>query len=69
VNLEEYFRNGWNNVDGAPWDKDANYIDHAIRHEVRDGKVRFYIHPMTVNGPTLDFEIEGNTLKQLYVPS
>jgi len=67
MTLEEYFRKGWNHGDSGEWQKDVNYIDSSIRHEVRDGKVRFYIHPTNVSGPTLDFEVEGNTLKPLYV--
>jgi hypothetical protein len=32
--------------------------------KVTTAPVRFYIHPANVNGETLDFEVQGNTLTQ-----
>ena len=32
--------------------------------KVTTAPVRFYIHPANVNGETLDFEVQGNTMMQ-----
>ena len=38
-------------------------IDHSIRSHVNpDGTVTIYIHPSNVDGTTLDFKVEGNSL-------
>lgn len=38
-------------------------IDHALRANVDDeGALTFYIHPMGVDGDTLDFQVNGNSL-------
>lgn len=53
--LEQFFRNHYGKA-----------IDFRIRVEYTLGdKTQFYIHPMDVNGQTLTFEVEGNTLKLL----
>jgi hypothetical protein len=51
MTLEEYFR------------KQAPAIDHALRVELCDGYVRFYIHPTNVGGDTVNFEVHGNELR------
>lgn len=39
-------------------------IDHAIRAHVDDeGWVTFYIHPLNVDGETLDFSVTANNLR------
>lgn len=39
-------------------------IDHVLRAHVNDkGVLTFYIHPQGVDGDTLDFLVEGNTLR------
>ena len=40
----------------------GNAIDHAMRAHVGSAGVRFYVHPQNTSGPTLDFEVRGNTL-------
>ncbi len=52
MTLEAYLRKNIDNI----------AIDHAIRAEVIDGLVTFYIHPAQVSGDTLDFVVKGNTL-------
>lgn len=58
MTLEDYLRKCW---EGGEW-KPGNAIDHALRHEVVDGEVRFYIHPSSVSGPTVNFTVKGNQL-------
>ncbi len=58
-NLEEYFRDN----DGK------QVIDHAIRARIDGDNVVFYIHPNGVSGETLDFQVHGNNLTQLYTNS
>jgi hypothetical protein len=51
--LEEYLRQ---NVE-------RNVIDHSIRAEIDDdGHVNFYIHPAYVDGETVDFTVDFNSL-------
>jgi hypothetical protein len=51
--LEQYFRESDNN--GA--------IDHALRaNGYPDDGVKFYIHPLDINGDTLDYLVVGDTL-------
>lgn len=52
MTLEEYLRTEY--ADGK--------IDHALRVEVSDAGVRFYIHPANRSGNTVDFEVHGNVL-------
>lgn len=53
--LEQFFRNHFGKA-----------IDFRLRIEYTlENKIQFYIHPMDVDGQTLTFEVEGNTLKLL----
>lgn len=45
---------------------DRGVIDHELRAIDVNGKTTFYVHPKGVDGDTLDFEVSGNELKQLY---
>lgn len=61
--LEQYLRDAIN----------AGSIDHALRCEVRpNGDVKFYIHPHGKDGDTIDYVVEGNSLRPdpgvTYVP-
>ena len=56
--LEEFFQRHQNKA-----------VDYSLRVETQNGKFRFYIHPQNVNGETWDFELEGNQLKCISVPS
>ena len=41
----------------------AGVIDHRLRMQRgKDGRVQFYIHPASVDGETMDFEVQGNSL-------
>jgi hypothetical protein len=52
-NLEEYFRS----------DLSRNVIDHSVRAQLdSDGNVKFYIHPMNVDGETPEFAVRGSSL-------
>jgi hypothetical protein len=54
--LETYLRENY----------EKGVIDHAIRARVdHRGNVRFYIHPHSVTGDTLDFEVSSNSLAPL----
>jgi len=53
MNLQEYLQKNL----------DALVCDHSIRAENRDGLIRFYIHPHSVDGDTLDFIVSGNELR------
>ncbi|MEP3114912.1 hypothetical protein [Nisaea sp.] len=45
----------------------AGVIDHRLRMQRGpDGKIRFYIHPVDVDGETLDFEVQGNSLHEVF---
>lgn len=51
--LEQYFRD----------DIERQAIDHALRARINEkDEVVFYVHPHGVNGDTLDFKVQGNTL-------
>lgn len=52
MTFEDYLRKNYDNI----------IIDHALRAEIVDDQVRFYIHPAQVSGDTLDFVVKGNTL-------
>ena len=54
--LEEYLLENLKNL----------VIDHAIRANINaEGAITFYIHPNGVDGDTLDFKVNGNTLQKL----
>ncbi|EIJ79144.1 hypothetical protein PB1_16344 [Bacillus methanolicus PB1] len=57
-NLEQYLKENL----------EKGVIDHAIR-VTKDslGTVTFYIHPVNADGDTLDFIVQGNKLKQLFI--
>lgn len=45
----------------------AGVIDHRLRMQRgKDGKVQFYIHPDGVDGDTRDFEVQGNSLYEVF---
>lgn len=45
----------------------AGVIDHRLRvQRGPNGEVRFYIHPSDVDGKTLDFEVRGNSLGEIF---
>jgi hypothetical protein len=49
-----------------------NHADVAIDFRLQldykaDGKLGFYIHPMSVNGQTWDFEVTGNLLSYQHI--
>jgi hypothetical protein len=50
--FEEYLRSQYSKA-----------IDFHIRAEVNEQGVEFYIHPQDVNGDTLDYRVNGNTLE------
>lgn len=42
-------------------------IDHRVRLQRGSrGEVRIYIHPNDVDGQTLDFEVQGNSLGEVF---
>lgn len=44
-------------------DRPCTAIDHRIRAELHEGgKISFYIHPDGIDGKTMDFWVDGNTL-------
>src|SRR5690606_35105334 len=63
MNLEQYFRHCYDF--NLPW-RPNNCIDHAVRHDIRDAKVHFYIHPAGISGLTVDFTVEGNQLTTIW---
>jgi hypothetical protein len=55
--LEDYFRENLTRQDPFP------AIDHVIRARISsDNTVTFYIHAMSRDSDTMDFEIRGNVL-------
>jgi hypothetical protein len=57
MTIEEYLRE----------DHQRNVIEHTIRVSIVDDKVEFYIHPTSIDGKTIDFIVEGNTLTTKFV--
>jgi len=57
--LESYFRRNF----------DLGIIDHSIGCDVKEGegKIKFYIHPTLESGETLNFEVNDNILRTLYL--
>ncbi|AFY43672.1 hypothetical protein [Nostoc sp. PCC 7107] len=47
----------------------AKAVDFGLRAECYKGQWRFYIHPQHVDGETWDFEVNGNQLTCVSVPS
>lgn len=58
MTLEEYFRTQHHTYNGVTYP----VIDHALRCEVSEGKVTFYIHPANHSGDTENFEVRGNSV-------
>lgn len=57
MTFEEYLRKNFNREDPHA------VIDHALRANVESSrKLSFYIHPQGVDGDTVDFVVDGNTL-------
>lgn len=53
TSLEHYLR----------WNIERGVIDHQLRASVdNEGRVNFYIHPDGVDGDTLDFQCDFNSL-------
>jgi hypothetical protein len=57
--LEDYFRDAY--LGKSTDNKIA--IDHSIRVSIESNVVTFYIHPSGISGETLNFVVDGNTLK------
>lgn len=59
MTLEDYFRKQTVTYNAVTYPA----IDHALRMELCDGYVRFYIHPSAQSGDTVNFEVHGNELR------